>query len=630
MATPFSFDSLHAGPAQLIGGRAVLTDPQLEQRARDVAAFRSASRRRYWAIGLLAGVLALGVVGGAVAVSWAAVLSLAGVGVVLNWAMTGAGLSSRMYRPWLHHVFAVLDAIAVSGVVFVSGSPLFVVAYLLVIVPYAFVGERGVGLAAGAASVLGFVAASLATFLLHPAGATPLVQTPLAQSALAQSALALGVLLVVVQQIVPVPMRFMRRVRAATARLRLAERGDVGVSSAVQGGDANRINAADSDSLHRNAFRGDTIRHEAMSTDALRSDAFSRDAFRDDSLRHTAVRHDTFAVLEHDIDATLASMLQLIATVRAESDALASVAVQLGGSSGVLQARSADVASGSRLLCDELVEQRRGVESGAESSRKARDVAEAAKQRAEATAVDAQGLDEAAEQSRLAIERAATTLVQVGHGVATAAERVRLLEPASERVGEFVMTVTRIARQTNLLALNAAIEASRAGEHGYGFSVVAEEIRKLAGESAQAAKAVAATVQHVRDDIAGAVHSMEGTAREVAGAGGIANEATQALRAMVDGIGRIAERSQQAAVLARTHATLAASVAGAFETVDALAERASQGADRALQAASAQRSSISDLSRSAEQLTVMAERLRWAVARDHGSRPIQPGATTSG
>ena len=198
------------------------------------------------------------------------------------------------------------------------------------------------------------------------------------------------------------------------------------------------------------------------------------------------------------------------------------------------------------------------------------------------------------------------------------AEQVRLLAPASEQVGDFVATVSRIARQTNLLALNAAIEASRAGDDGLGFAVVADEIRTLSIESAQAAKRIAATVQRVRDDIGAAVLSMDTTADEVAGAGHIARDATQALSALVSGIARISHQSDDVAALAHAQAQLSAGVADAFEALDSSAERAALGARSAADASIAQRASIEELSRSAAQLSQTAARMR-AVALRHTS-----------
>ncbi len=532
-----------------------------EDRAKELTSVRIASRKRLGTTALLTAVLVAGVQVGAATVALPTIAVLAAGMLALNLILTKIALSQHVFRWGTRYLFVLLDTSAISVVVYVFGTPALVLVYLLAIVPYSFDHGRTTGYVAAVLSAVGFLAASFAYGNTHPELAPPLVHT----------ALAATLLLVVSQQLVPLPSRLIRRVRKTRGHMNAAEHGDL----------------------------------------AARADA-----------RH----HDELGFLERSFNNMLTELGALIATVQTEADDLALVAEQLTGASSTLQARAADVASGSRSLSEELAEQRRGVENGAHASRQARDAAEAAKQRADATAMDAQTLDEAAETSRLAIERAATTLVHVGEGVSSAASQVKLLEPASERVGDFVATVSRIARQTNLLALNAAIEASRAGEHGYGFAVVAEEIRKLAGESAQAAKAIAATVQHVRDDIADAVDAMEGTAREVAGAGGIAREATQALSAMVDGIARIADRSQQAAVLARTQASLAASVAGAFETVDAVAERASGGAQRAAEAAAAQRVSIQELSRSAEQLSETADRLRNAVGRYQVARVERPVA----
>ena len=524
-----------------------------EERAKDIATFRVAATRRFWSTIFITGVLIAGLRLGLANVSLSAVAALFCTAIITNWGLAAIGASTRWYRPWLKYVCAMFDTALISGVVYLFGSPVLVLAYILAIVPYSFDRGPSLGYLTTLSSAVGFLVASYAYAQARPADAAPWPDV----------LLAAALLVVVAQQVIQMPSRLITRIRRTRERMAQVERGDL----------------------------------------RARADA-----------RHA----DELGFLEMSFNRMLDELTLLIDTVQREADALAAVATQVHSAASVIQRQAGEVASGATALRDALAHQRERARDGLSSSQDARRTADTTQQTATSTATDAQSVDRAAAASREAIERAAQTLLRVGRDVNTTAEQVRLLAPASEQVGDFVATVSRIARQTNLLALNAAIEASRAGDEGLGFAVVADEIRTLAVESAQAAKRIAATVQRVRDDIGAAVLSMDTTADDVVGAGQIARDATQALSTLVSGIGRIAHQSDDVATLAHTQATLSAGVADAFEALDSSAERASLGARSAADASIAQHASIEELSRSAAQLSQTAVRLR-AVALRHTS-----------
>jgi methyl-accepting chemotaxis protein/uncharacterized protein (DUF2164 family) len=119
---------------------------------------------------------------------------------------------------------------------------------------------------------------------------------------------------------------------------------------------------------------------------------------------------------------------------------------------------------------------------------------------------DASG--ESANEGSRVVESTIAGMEQISSAVTLGSESVTELGRRSEEIGEVIAVINDIADQTNLLALNAAIEAARAGEHGRGFAVVADEVRKLADRTTQATEEVEQSINAIRQDTARAVEQM--------------------------------------------------------------------------------------------------------------------------
>jgi methyl-accepting chemotaxis protein len=187
------------------------------------------------------------------------------------------------------------------------------------------------------------------------------------------------------------------------------------------------------------------------------------------------------------------------------------------------------------------------------------------------------------ERSGDTIRRGADTMSALSEAVATTAEKLLQLRERANRAEEFVSTIHDLAQRTNLLALNAAIEAARAGDHGRGFSVVADEVRQLAGRSSSASEQIGVLIGDIASASTELARALTEQQQRASGSAQAAEAVVATQAELANEVGRvdaaIAEIAGQAAAQRHTAQDVAQFVQQVAGTADAASARAGEGVE---------------------------------------------------
>lgn len=213
------------------------------------------------------------------------------------------------------------------------------------------------------------------------------------------------------------------------------------------------------------------------------------------------------------------------------------------------------------------------------------------------------------------IEKAVGQMNNISSTVNQLSEVVQELGEGSQRIGEIIEVITRIADQTNLLALNAAIEAARAGEQGRGFAVVADEVRKLAEQSAGSSQQISLIIRMIQEKTSQAVNSMKEVTNEVYQGISIVHSAGDSFEEIKHSINEVSNQIEHVTSVIHQMSTGSKQVLQSIDVIYKAVEETSAETQNVSSAVEEQLASMEEIAASASSLSDMAEELQKLMGR---------------
>lgn len=324
---------------------------------------------------------------------------------------------------------------------------------------------------------------------------------------------------------------------------------------------------------------------------------------------------DEIGTLAATLQTMVVNLRELIGSINGSTDHVNASSQQLLANATLTRSSSLEVAAAMQEMAHGSDVQ---VRSSEEALTAMEEMATGILRIAETTATVTDASNEtavAAKQGNAIVNDVSRQMNSIHTSASRTAEYVQLLDTRSQEIGEIVAVITGIAAQTNLLALNAAIEAARAGEHGRGFAVVADEVRKLAEQSERSAAQITELIQEIQRDTARAVEAMTVSSGEVATGLTLVEEAGLAFQRILSAADHVAAQIQEISAASEEMSAGTEQVTASVGELTQVARQSSdrsKGIDASMQE---QMASVEDMTHAIGRLHSVVDELQDAVRK---------------